>query len=240
MGDVVLVHGGWHGGWIWDRLVPLLAIGGHRVHAPTLTGLGERAAECTPDVTLRTHVDDVVGVVGSLGPAPVTLVGHSYGGSLITAVADAMPDRIEALIYLDAVVPTNGVPDWLGFPRERRDAMRAASEALDGYRVPPPDPCIWGLEPGSPAHVHIGQRLTPHPIRTMLDAPCLTGHWAQVTRKFYWLAADTRTARFVALHAALSATPGWSTAVVPGGHEMMWTHPAALAEAILSCLAAAR
>lgn len=98
MGDVVLVHGGWHGGWIWNRLVPLLAIAGHRVHAPTLTGLGERAAEFTPGVGLQTHVDDVLGVVGSLGPDPVTLIGHSYGGSLVTAVADRVPERIAALV----------------------------------------------------------------------------------------------------------------------------------------------
>lgn len=236
----MLVHGGWHGGWIWDRLVPLLSAAGHRVHAPTLTGLGERAGEFTPDVGLRTHVDDILGVVASLGPEPVTLVGHSYGGSLVAAVADAVPERIGTLVFVDAVIPVDGVPDWNGFTSERRDAMRAAARALDGHRVPPPDPSIWGLEPGSPAHRDIAARLTPHPIRTMLDAPRLGGRWTQSSRKFYLLAADTRTARFRATHAELSATPGWATAVVPGGHEMMWTHPHELAGALLRCMASGR
>lgn len=115
--------------------------------------------------------------------------------------------------------------------------MLAGCRALDGHRIPPPDPSLWGLEAGSPAHRDIARRLTPHPIRTMLDAPRLSGRWTQVERKCYLLAAETRASRFRAIHADLAARPGWVTRVVPGGHEMMWTHPHALAEALLSCMA---
>ena len=117
---VMLVHGGWHGAWVWARLAPLLAEQGHRVHTPTLTGLGERISEFTPVVGLQTHVDDILNALHALEPGPVTLVGHSYGGSIITAVADRVPDRVAALVYLDAVIPTDGVPGWHGFPPQRQ------------------------------------------------------------------------------------------------------------------------
>jgi pimeloyl-ACP methyl ester carboxylesterase len=235
--QVVLVHGGWHGGWVWERLAPLLAAQGHVVHTPTLTGMGERCAEFTPEVGLQTHVDDVLRTIDALGPGPLTLIGHSYGGSLITAVADAVPDRVTALVYLDAVIPTDGVPGWQGFPPERQAQMLAGAERLGGLRVPPPDPSIWGFEPGSPDHAHLQQRLTPHPLKTMMDVPRITGRWKLVASKCYLLAAGPPASRFAHHHAACQAEPGWTTAVVPGGHEMMWTHPEDLAQALPTCIA---
>ena len=232
----MLVHGGWHGGWVWQHLRPLLATAGHRVHTPTLTGLGDRASEFHAQVGLQSHVDDVLQVVRDLGPDAVTLLGHSYGGSVITAVADRMPERIEALIYLDAVIPTDGVPGWQGFPPERQAAMLAGAQGLDGLRVPPPDPAIWGFVRGTPAHQDLQQRLTPHPLKTMMDVPRLSGRWQSVPRKHYLLAAGPPVSRFSNVHAALTKEPGWTTAVVTGGHEMMWTHPRELAATLIQFL----
>jgi pimeloyl-ACP methyl ester carboxylesterase len=229
----VLVHGGWHGGWVWQHLTPLLAAAGHRVHTPTLTGLGDRASEFHAEVGLQTHVDDILQVVQDLGSNAVTLLGHSYGGSIITAVADQVPERIAGLIYLDAVIPTDGVPGWQGFPRERQEAMLAGAQGLDGLRVPPPDPALWGFVPGTPAHQDLQRRLTPHPIKTMMDVPRLSGRWQSVLRKHYLLAAGPPASRFSAVHATLAHEPGWTTALVAGGHEMMWTHPHELAAALL-------
>jgi pimeloyl-ACP methyl ester carboxylesterase len=237
--DLLLVHGGWHGGWVWERLAPLLAAQGHRVQAPTLAGLGARAGEFTADIGLRTHVDEILRIVRGPGPARWVLVGHSYGGSVITAVADRAPERVGMLVYLDAPIPADGVPDWEGFPSERRQAMLAGARTLDGLRVPPPDPSIWGLEPGTAAHRELRERLTPHPIRTMTDVPRLAGHWRRVERKCHLLAAGPPPSRFRALHDSLSAEPGWRTSTVPGGHEMMWTHPRELAAALLACLSPA-
>jgi pimeloyl-ACP methyl ester carboxylesterase len=235
--QVVLVHGGWHGGWIWERLAPRLAALGHRVHTPTLTGLGERFTAFTPDVGLRTHVDDILRTVHALEPGPLTLVGHSYGGSIITAVADAAPDRVTALVYLDALIPSDGVPDWHFFAPERQAQMLAGAESLGGLQVPPPDPSIWGFEPDSPDHAYLKQRLTPHPLKTMMDLPRITGRWKQVGTKCYLLASGPPPSRFAHLHAAVAAEPGWMTAVVPGGHEMMWTHPEDLLRALSACIA---
>jgi pimeloyl-ACP methyl ester carboxylesterase len=164
----------------------------------------------------------------------VVLVGHSYGGGIITGAADCVPERIYALIYLDAIVPQNGVPDWVGFPRERQDSMRSGAERFGGLRVPPPDPSVWGIQPGTAEHRDLQQRLTPHPIKTMMDAPVLSERWQDVPRKHYLLAAGPPPSRFTGVHAALTGKPGWHTDMVAGGHEMMWTHPGELAAKLLA------
>ena len=108
MTTFVLLHGAWHGGWCWDRVAPLLRDAGHEVHAPTLTGLSERAHLLSPQVGLDTHVEDVVRLVDTLGLTDVVLVGHSYAGQIVTAVADRRPEAIARRVYLDAFVGSDG------------------------------------------------------------------------------------------------------------------------------------
>src|SRR4051812_17631525 len=108
MSTFVLVHGAWHGGWCWDRVAPRLRTAGHEVHAPTLTGLSERAHLLSPTVGLDTHVEDVVRLLDVLALRDVVLVGHSYAGQIVTAVADRRPDAIATRVYLDAFVGGDG------------------------------------------------------------------------------------------------------------------------------------
>src|SRR5262245_57105252 len=108
MATLVLVHGGWHGGWCWQKVMPFLEAAGHAVYAPTLTGLAERASELSPAVGLDTHIQYVVGLLQAKGLQGVSLVGHSYGGMVITGVVDAVPERIAHLVYLDTFVPRDG------------------------------------------------------------------------------------------------------------------------------------
>ena len=120
MSNVVLVHGGWHGGWCWRAVEPLLAQHDCAVFCPTLTGLGERShlVDCvqSPD----THVQDIVNVITWNELDNVTLVGHSYGGMIITGVASLIPERIAHLVYLDAFVPTNANEDPLALSDSNR------------------------------------------------------------------------------------------------------------------------
>ena len=95
MTTFVLVHGAWHGGWCWDRVAPLLRDAGHEVHAPTLTGLSERAHLLSPQVGLDAHVEDVVRLIDTFALTGVALVGHSYAGQIVTAVADRRPAAVE-------------------------------------------------------------------------------------------------------------------------------------------------
>ena len=104
----VLVHGYWDGGWAWSQVAPLLCTAGHDVYTPTLTGSGERVHLRHPDVTLDTHVQDIVNVLCYEDLHGVILVGWSYGGMVITGVAEQVPDRLAHLVYLDAFVPQDG------------------------------------------------------------------------------------------------------------------------------------
>jgi pimeloyl-ACP methyl ester carboxylesterase len=108
LATLVLVHGGWTGGWRWRPAVGPLRSAGHEVFVPTLTGLGERVHLARPDVDLDTHVLDVVNLLIAEDLRDVVLVGHSYGGMVITGVAERAPERIARLIYLDAFVPHDG------------------------------------------------------------------------------------------------------------------------------------
>ena len=104
----VLVHGAWGGGWDWRPVADILTSRGHVVFRATLTGLGERVHLATPDIGLETHITDVVNTIQYQNLRDVTLVGHSYGGMVITGVADRVPERLAHLVYVDAFVPENG------------------------------------------------------------------------------------------------------------------------------------
>jgi pimeloyl-ACP methyl ester carboxylesterase len=130
MTTFVLVHGGWHGGWCWKKLTPLLRAAEHQVFTPTLTGLGERSHLLTSEVDLATHVKDIALVLEYEDLQHVVLVGHSYGGMVITGVAEAVGSRVAQLVYLDAFLPENGksLIDYAALPPTREG----------GWRVPPP------------------------------------------------------------------------------------------------------
>src|SRR6202167_6610182 len=108
MTDFVLVQGAWIGGWYWRPITQTLRKSGHEAYAPTLTGLGERIHLMSPSINLDTHVADVVNLIEWEELSDIVLVGHSYGGMVVTGVADALPDRVRSLVYLDAFVPKNG------------------------------------------------------------------------------------------------------------------------------------
>lgn len=107
MACFVLVHGGGHGGWCWEAVALRLRSVGHTVHAPTLKGLAERQGELEPGIGLSTHVDEVAELLRNLGE-PAVLVGHSYGGMVITGAADRAPSCVRWLVFLDAAIPRNG------------------------------------------------------------------------------------------------------------------------------------
>ena len=104
MANFVLVHGAWIGGWCWRPNAQALRKAGHEVFTPTLTGLGERSHLMNPGINLDTHIADIVNVIKHEELSDVVLVGHSYGGMVVTGVADTLADKIRSLVYLDARV----------------------------------------------------------------------------------------------------------------------------------------
>ncbi|MDN3353235.1 alpha/beta hydrolase family protein [Actinomadura sp. DC4] len=136
MSTYLLVHGAWHSGRCWERMVPSLTSAGHRVLTPSLTGYGDRAHLLGPDVGLDTHVEDIVGLITEEDLTEVVLVGHSYAGLVIASVADRVPDRIAHLVYLDAMVPEDGetAADVMPVTRALIDLTLKSDS---GWRVPP-------------------------------------------------------------------------------------------------------
>ena len=101
----VLVHGAWHGGWCWKKISALLDAEGHQVYTPTLTGLGERSHLLAKEIDLEMHIQDIVSMLEYEDLTEVILVGHSYGGMVITGVADKERKRLNHIVYLDAFLP---------------------------------------------------------------------------------------------------------------------------------------
>jgi len=136
MSTYLLVHGAWHSGRSWDRVVPLLEAAGHRVLAPSLTGYGDKRDLLSPDVGLETHVDDVAGLILEEDLTEVILVGHSYAGMVISSVANRLPERIAELVYLDAMVPVDGETAVDVMPVTQTLIDSAATSAAP-WRIPP-------------------------------------------------------------------------------------------------------
>ncbi len=134
MATYVLVHGGGHGGWCYQRVARLLRAPGHEVYTPTLTGLGEREHLLSPDIDLDTHITDVVKVMQFEDLHDVILVGHSYGGMVITGIADRATDRVGHIVYLDAANPENG-QSLVDVAELFMDAARAGARVVDGVEL---------------------------------------------------------------------------------------------------------
>jgi len=155
MATYVFVAGGGWGGFIWREVTCRLRKLGHDVFTPTLTGVGERVHLASPQIDLETHVQDILGVLSYEDLHEVILVGHSYGGLVITAVAERVPERLAHLVYLDALVPQDGQSGW----DVTDSALRARIEECvrtqgDGWRLLP--------SPDAPA------RITAHPHKPLL------------------------------------------------------------------------
>jgi len=151
----VLVHGAWGGGWDWWTVDSLLTARGHRVERVTLTGLGEREHLASADIGLDTHVTDVVNRILWERLDDVVLVGHSYGGVVVSGAADRVPDRLRRVVYVDAILPESG--------RSVIDVMGATGERLFANAVDGLVPASWA-SPDRPI-----PRDTPHPLRTLTD-----------------------------------------------------------------------
>ena len=168
MATFVLVHGGGHGGWCWWRLAPLLRAAGHEVHTPTLTGLGERAHLIGPEIDLDLHIEDVVALLKYEDLSEVILVGHSYGGMVITGVADRAPTRIGHLVYLDAAVPSDGQslvdvsPDLMAMARSTGKVVHGVELVLNYM---PEAGRFYGVTDAE-AIAYMDGRLSPQPWRT--------------------------------------------------------------------------
>lgn len=174
MATFVIVHGGWGGGWEWRDVARLLQQESHDVSRVTLTGLGERSHLLSPAVNLDTHVEDVVRHLEFDDLSDVVLVGHSYGGMVVTGAADRVPERIAKLVYVDAFTPNDGESLFDLLPAEFVSHLR--DSARDGA-VPPP-----GDDPKYPAWYL--ERVRPHPLAAFEQPLRVDGRAPSIPRSF--------------------------------------------------------
>ncbi len=233
MSTYVLVHGAWGGAWIWRRVLGPLRAAGHEVHAATLTGDGDRAHLRRADISLQDHIDDVLGLIDAEELRGIVLVGHSYGGMVITGVADALlargPGQLKQLVYIDAMVPLPGEGWGAGHPPDIVQSRLALARAQDNA-LPPPDPIDFGLEDDDRAWLL--RRQVPHPFAMYRVPLHFDGErWARVPRCFV---DCTRPAyrTIDAMRARVRSQPGWQIAEIATGHCPMVSAPQALLEVL--------
>jgi len=245
MATFVLVHGAWHGGWCWRDVADDLRRDGHRVFTPTMSGLGERSHQLSHDIDIDTHIADILNVFEWEELSDVVLVGHSYGGMVITGVADRARDRIGHLVYLDAFVPQDGDSSATMTVRLTQaggddDAVeaeiarrRAAANANGG--VPPDTARMFDL-PREPADRFdwVARRVVPHPVNTQITPVRLTNGGGDGLARTYILCTDASgPTPFMTQAKRIRSDDSWIYRELDTTHDAMVTEPGAVADLLL-------
>ena len=240
LASFVLVHGSWHGAWCWQRVLPLLRAAGATAHAVTLTGVGERAHLMGPGIDLNTHIQDVIGLIEAEELQSVVLVGHSYGGIVITGVADRLqrerPGALQQLVYLDAVTPHPGESWSSQHTPETREARISAAAASGGISFPPPDASVFGLEGADRDWVN--RRQTPQPLAVYLHALSFDAQRVAALPRCFIDCTDPALPTIAEFRRRVRSEPGWRVREMATGHDPMVSHPRELAEELLGQAAA--
>lgn len=208
MATFVLVHGAWAGGWAWMRVADRLVSRGHRVFAPTLSGLGERSHLAGSSISLTTHINDVVNEIRWKDLTDLVLVGHSYGGFVITGVVEKIAEHIRSIVYVDAFIPSDGqafadlAPEWNLPP----DALIPAQPAVEGDYRDDADR-IW-----------VNAKATPQPAGTFSERARISGAYHAIAKKAYvhatvWGPPSNKVAE-------LCADPDWRVHEIACGHDI--------------------
>ncbi len=226
MATFVLVHGAWHGAWCWRRVARLLAARGHEVFTPTLTGVAERSHLLTPDIDLDTQILDVVNAMKWQELKDVVLVGHSYGGMVISGVAETMENAIASIVMLDAFFPEDGQSLVDLQPPPVRDAFLAAERG--GAATMPPRPAAM-FNVNERDRAWVDAQCTPHPIKCFTQKAVLTGARERIGKRAYIRAAGYASQPFDQGMAKARAN-GLRLYEVAAGHDVMLDLPEGLAE----------
>ena len=218
---IVIVHGAWGGGWAFKKVESLLRAKGFNVYRPQLTGQGERVHLARPDIGLNTHIDDVVNTLLYEDLRDIILVGHSYGGMVISGVADRVPDRIKRLVYLDAIVPNDGDSVSAIFGG-RNDFIKQMTKG--DYIVP-----AW-VKPDQPPPKDV-----PQSLKTFTDAIVLKNEAARKIPATYILTVekgkDAKTDDFFS-QSERARERGWPIVQLTADHNPQWSAPEALVEVL--------
>ena len=216
---IVIVHGAWGGAWAFKKVDALLRQKGFEVYRPQLTGQGDRVHLARPDIGLSTHIDDVVNAILYEDLHDITLVGHSYGGMVISGVAERIPDRIKRLVYLDAMVPNDGDSVTNMMPGGA-DFLKRMTQG--DYIVP-----VWVKPDQPPPHD------VPQALKTFTDTISLKNEAARKIPATYILTVDkgkeAKDDDFFR-QSQRAKERGWTMLQLTSDHNPQWSAPEALAE----------
>ncbi|MGX9791558.1 alpha/beta fold hydrolase [Mycobacterium sp. MMS18-G62] len=218
MTTYVLVPGACHGPWCFDDLADALRLHGHRVVPVALTGVAERAHLLHAGVNLETHIADALAEMAVHDVSGAVLVGHSYGGMVITGIADRVAHQVDSLVYLDAFVPRDGESCWTLTTDEQREWYTSVDDT--GYGVPPLP--------------FFDSRATAHPLASLMQPVRLTGDLSEFRRRVYVYAAKwDGKSPFATTFARVSRDPSWDTQVLDGAHNLIRDCPDELLQILL-------
>jgi pimeloyl-ACP methyl ester carboxylesterase len=246
MATFVLVPGMWLGAWAWRQVAEPLRAAGHTVYPVTLTGLAERVHLGGPQINLDTHIADVVNLLHYEDEHDIVLVGHSFGGTVISCAADQAPERFARLVYVDTWPLPDGVAQIdLAGPEGRQVQEQQVAAYGDGWRLPLPP---WeeldqgnelaGL--GETERRLMRRRATDHPFGAVTQPARLRGAWASLPKTAIWCSLTLAEVQgLMKAYPAVTSTlavPGWQSVELPTGHWPMFSRPRDLA-ALLASLA---
>jgi pimeloyl-ACP methyl ester carboxylesterase len=224
MATFVLVHGAWHGSWCWKRVRRALQAQGHDVFTPTLTGVAERSHLLSRDVNLETHILDVENLVRWEELSDIVLCGHSYGGCVIGGVADRVPERIRALVYLDAFVLEGGENLAQHVPESQYKQLLEGAKAVgEGWKAPPIPAEVFNVNAGDREWVN--SQCTMQPLDTFEQRIRLSGGAGEIRNVTFILATGFVEGSPFPPFYERAKTRGWKTITVPCGHDVMLDLP---------------
>ena len=220
----ILVHGAWHGGWCWKFVKKILVLNGHKVYTPSLTGLGERVHLVNKNINLTTHVQDIINLIKYENLENIILEGHSYAGHVVSLVADRVKDKIAHLVYLDAVLPTNGMAFLAkGVGEERMKYIK------DGYLMDIPDIVSFLGIPKNHTHYDwVKSSLVEHPLPTLMEKVIYYNEGINgIPKTFVRCRKNPRimNGEKDPVKTLIKSDHSWNYLLIDTGHDLMITAP---------------
>jgi pimeloyl-ACP methyl ester carboxylesterase len=226
-----LVHGAYQGAWVYARVARMLRAAGHEVYTPTLTGLGERSHLADRSINLDTHIRDIVNVFKFEDITDAILCGHSYGGMVITGVANEIGERIRSLVYIDAYAPADGqsLVDITG-----PEIALAFVEQANGHggMLPPIAASLFNVNEADSAWVDA--KSVPQPLATFVQGVPAGVNSMPIANRTYLFATANGGDWFVSTHARLQGDPRWNVHTMSCGHAIMLDQPAELSALLVA------
>ena len=220
----LLIHGAWHGGWVWNEISEILRYQRYSVSTPTLTGLGEKKHLLSSKITIETFIEDVVNHIVFENLNNIILVGHSFAGSVISGVADKLKDRIQKLIYFDAVILKDGQKPFDIAPKEIvKQRIELAKRFGNGISIPAPSADAFGVFDVKKSLL-LEEKLTPHPLSTFQSKLTIKNEIGNGIPLFYIFCNDPLYKSLESSREVVRKLK-WPIFELNAGHDAMLTHP---------------